>query len=109
MIVQFSDAARIARRCPLWKTTAGWLKSDPEVEVVSRDRAGLYAEAAREGAPQARQVADRFHLMQNFRETVERQLGGYEAPIRDSRISGNGIQVLSALSARLDRHSEAAA
>ena len=43
------------------------------------DRAGLYAEAAREGAPKAKQVADRFHLMQNFRETVERQLGGYEA------------------------------
>ena len=41
--------------------------------------------------------------MQNFRETVERQLGGYEAAIRDSRISGNGIQVLSALPARLDR------
>ena len=53
------------------------------MDVVSRDRAGLYAEAAREGAPQARQVADRFHLMQNFRETVERQLGGYEAPIRE--------------------------
>ena len=50
----------------------------PDVEVVSRDRAGLYAEAAREGAPQARQVADRFHLLQNFRETIERQLGGYE-------------------------------
>jgi hypothetical protein len=84
-------------------------KDHPNVDVVSRDRAGLYAEAAREGAPQARQVADRFHLMQNFRETVERQLGGYEAPIRDSRISGNGIQVLSALPARLDRRSEAAA
>lgn len=54
-------------------------KDRPNVDVVSRDRAGLYAEAAREGAPQARQVADRFHLMQNFRETVERQLGGYEA------------------------------
>ena len=68
-------------------TTANWFKDHPNVDVVSRDRAGLYAEAAREGAPQARQVADRFHLMQNFRETVERQLGGYEAPIRD-RISG---------------------
>ena len=66
-------------------TTASWFKDHPEVEVVSRDRAGLYAEAAREGAPQARQVADRFHLLQNFRETVERQLGGYEAPIRDLR------------------------
>ena len=57
------------------------------MEVVSRDRAGLYAEAAREGAPQARQVADRFHLLQNFRETVERQLGRYEAPVPEARVS----------------------
>jgi transposase len=42
--------------------------------VVSRDRAGLYAEAACEGVPQAKQVADRFHLLQNFRETIERSL-----------------------------------
>ena len=44
-------------------TTASWFKNHPEVEVVSRDRAGLYAEAARQGAPQARQVAGKrcFH------------------------------------------------
>ena len=60
-------------------STATAFKDHPDVEVVSRDRAGLYAEAAREGAPQARQVADRFHLLQNFRETIERQLGGYRA------------------------------
>ena len=66
-------------------TTANWFKDHPSVEVVSRDRAGLYAEAAREGAPQARQVADRFHLLQNFRETVERQLGRYEAPVPEAR------------------------
>ena len=67
-------------------TAANWFKDHPGVEVVSRDRAGLYAEAAREGAPQAKQVADRFHLLQNFRETIERQLGGYEAPIRERQI-----------------------
>ena len=88
-------------------TTASWFKDHPDVEVVTRDRAGLYAEAAREGAPQARQVADRFHLLQNFRETVERQLGGYEAPIQDSRISGSGNRVPSALPARLDCRSDA--
>jgi hypothetical protein len=67
-------------------TTAEWFKRHPEIEVVSRDRAGLYAEAARQGAPQARQVADRFHLLKNFRETVERQLGRFEAPIRESAL-----------------------
>lgn len=65
-------------------TTADWLRRHPEIEVVSRDRAGLYADAARKGAPQARQVADRFHLLKNLRETIERQLGRLEAPIRES-------------------------
>jgi hypothetical protein len=67
-------------------TTADWLKRHPEIEVVSRDRAGLYADAAREGAPQARQIADRFHLLKNLRETIERQLGRFEAPIRESTL-----------------------
>jgi hypothetical protein len=46
----------------------------PEVEIVSRDRCGLYAQGARKGAPQARQVADRFYFLQNLRETIETQL-----------------------------------
>ena len=54
--------------------TADWLGRHPEVEIVSRDRCGLYAQGARAGAPQARQVADRFHLIQNLRETIETQL-----------------------------------
>ena len=54
--------------------TAEWLGQHPEVEIVSRDRCGVYAQGAREGAPQARQVADRFHLLQNLRETIETQL-----------------------------------
>jgi transposase len=37
-------------------TTADWLKRHPDIEVVSRDRAGLYADAARQGAPQARKA-----------------------------------------------------
>ena len=90
-------------------TAANWFKDHSDVEVVSRDRAGLYAEAAREGAPQARQVADRFHLLQNFRETIERQLGGYEAPIRDFRINTSGNQAASPLPVRSDCPSDAVA
>jgi transposase len=56
------------------KTAGQWLQQHPGIEVVSRDRCGLYAQAARRGAPRAKQVADRFHLLQNLRETIERQL-----------------------------------
>ena len=50
------------------------LEQHPSVEIVSRDRCGLYAQAAREGVPQARQAADRFHLMQNLRVAIEEQM-----------------------------------
>ena len=56
------------------QSTAQWFLEHPEVEIVSRDRCGLYAQGARRGAPQAEQVADRFHLLQNLRETIEQQL-----------------------------------
>jgi hypothetical protein len=71
--------------------TADWLKRHPQIEVVSRDRAGLFADGARQGAPQARQVADRFHLLKNFRETVGRQLGRFEAPIRESPLAADEV------------------
>ena len=51
-----------------------WLQLHPEVTTISRDRQGLYAEGARRGAPQAEQVADRFHLIQNLIEAVEEEL-----------------------------------
>jgi transposase len=51
-----------------------WLARHPEVKIISRDRQGVYAEGARLGAPEALQVADRFHLLLNLPETVERAL-----------------------------------
>jgi transposase len=53
-------------------TLAAWLKAHPGVEVVSRDRSPTYAAAINEGAPGALQVADRFHLLLNVREALEK-------------------------------------
>ena len=53
---------------------AAWLNAHPGVGVISRDRGGTYAEAAREAAPHATQIADRFPLSQNLGETLERIL-----------------------------------
>jgi hypothetical protein len=91
--------------------TADWFKCHPEIEVISRDRAGLYADAARRGAPKARQIADRFHLAKNLRETIERQLGRFEAPVRESVSELQDDQDAPAhpLLEGSDRRSEAAA
>jgi len=53
------------------ETVTAWLLAHPEVEVISRDRGGEYAAAARKGVPQAQQVADRFHLLLNLREKLK--------------------------------------
>jgi transposase len=53
-------------------TAAAWLKTQPDIQVIGRDRASAYAEAARQGAPQAQQVTDRWPLLQNLTEAVQR-------------------------------------
>jgi transposase len=55
-------------------TVAQWLQAHPTVRVISRDRAGAYAEGSREGAPHAVQVADRFHLFRNMTQMLQRVL-----------------------------------
>lgn len=61
-------------------TVAAWLADHPEITVVSRDRGAGYGQAASKGAPQAVQVADRWHLMENastaFLEAVRRSMKG---------------------------------
>jgi transposase len=60
-------------------TFAHWLQQHPEVRIISRDRGGDYAAGARLGAPQAEQIADRFHLLQNAGEVLERCLTRHHA------------------------------
>jgi len=64
------------------ETAAAWMHSHDGIEIVSRDRGEDYAAAARLGAPQARQVADRFHLSKNLVEVVELVLARCRAEIR---------------------------
>ncbi|HEV2459572.1 MAG TPA: ISL3 family transposase [Ktedonobacterales bacterium] len=66
-------------------TFAQWLHQQPwaeRIEVISRDRGGDYAEGARRGAPQAIQVADRFHLVKNVGEAAERVLKRHVAELQ---------------------------
>jgi transposase len=63
------------------ETVARWMRLRPEITVVSRDRGGEYASAAREGAPQALQCADRFHVVKNLTEAVQVLLARCQAEI----------------------------
>ena len=69
----------LERGCPidvledrLAETVAAWLQAHPDIKVVARDRADAYGAGIRQGAPDAIQVADRFHLMQNLADALER-------------------------------------
>jgi transposase len=53
-------------------TISHWLKGHPEIKIISRDRGGPYSKGGREGAPQAIQVADRFHLLMNLGEATKK-------------------------------------
>ena len=64
------------------ETLTEWLKAHPGIEVLSRDRSKTYKKAMTEGAPEAIQIADRFHLVKNLSETLEKAFGSYRSELK---------------------------
>lgn len=69
------------------ETVAIWFRDHPEITLVSRDRGTDYAQATKLAAPQAIQVADRFHLCKNLSELAERVLARCRTEIRQAYTS----------------------
>ena len=85
------------------ETLAAWLVAHPGVQLISRDRAGEYARGAKKGAPNAIQVADRFHLTKNLSEVVERILSHHRQALRQIRFMRTSAQSSSSLAVRYVR------
>ncbi len=65
------------------ETLAAWLELHPEVQIISRDRSTEYERGINLGAPHAKQVLDRWHLLKNLGDALERQLRRYQGTINE--------------------------
>ena len=83
------------------ETLAAWLRSQPGVEVVARDRSSEYARGITLGAPRAVQVADRWHLLYNVRQMLQRWLQGVQTqlgrlPVMPGAVASSAAQRIRA-------------
>jgi transposase len=62
-------------------TVSSWLQAHPGVVIIARDRAGAYADGCRDGAPQAVQVADRWHLLCNVGDALRQAIEPHQGLI----------------------------
>jgi transposase len=85
------------------ETLAGWLRERPGIGVIARDRSTEYARGIALGAPGAVQAADRWHLLANVRQALERWLHGAHARLRRLPPPGGGRAGAAAAPARRDR------
>jgi transposase len=77
---------------------ATWLAAHPSVELISRDRGTTFADGATRGAPQALQIADRWHILHNLGEALEKVLVRHHTDLkRASTPSEEEHQVIAAL------------
>jgi transposase len=80
------------------ETLTNWLQEFSTVELITRDRSKAYAEGASLGAPQAIQVADRWHLINNLVDALEASLARHPSRLQGATIadkSTNARQIAS--------------
>lgn len=73
-----------------------WLENHPGTKVISRDRGGEYARGASIGAPDAVQVADRWHLLHNLTDALQRGIDRRQSLLAEAAREVASIGELSA-------------
>jgi transposase len=63
-------------------TLARWLAKHSGIGIIARDRSSEYSRAIQQAAPHVREVADRWHLLHNLRQMLERFFTGHHAHLK---------------------------